>query len=366
MPMRSIFIIATCALLSTGAWAQVVFNSVSVRTHDGQIHNFAINRVDSITFDTVRSVQTDKWYHMLENPGIADYLRDFEYDPMDYSYHRLFDYRGEPYLDKRQDWPYGVTLGDTTYYNLIPGKTYTLQRCEDGVLTPVTIHTLGQLRMIKAEGIDNVRDLGGWPTLSGKHIRYGMLFRGVEMNTAYSTIPEQARSTHAITEEDRRMLREDLGIRAELDLRANSENPAKGYSALGRDIVYANYNIRYGEISSVENQALLLSCLRFVAEQVEAGRPTYIHCIWGADRTGLLCMMLEGLLGVSQSNLDKDYELTSFSGNTRYRNDTNYRSVIQKIVAMEGRTLQEKFRNCWKEFGATDAELDRFIEMMTE
>ena len=303
---------------------------------------------------------------MLENPGIADYLRDFEYDPTDYSYHRLFEYRGEPYLDQRQDWPYGVTLGDTTYYNLIPGRTYTLQSSKDGVLTPITIHTLGQLRMIRAEGIDNVRDLGGWPTSSGKHIRYGLLYRGVEMNTAYSPVPDYAQSAHCLTEKDRRILREDLGIRAELDLRKYEENPSKGYSALGRDIVYANYNINYGEISSAENQAMLLSCFRFIAEQIGAGRPTYIHCIWGADRTGLLCMLLEGLLGVSQSNLDKDYELTSFTGNTRYRNETSYQSVLKKIVAMDGRTLQEKFRNCWKGFGATDAELDKFIEMMTE
>ena len=345
--MRSIFIIATCALLSTGAWAQVVFKSVSVRTHDGQIHNYAIERVDSITFDTVRSVQANKWYHMLENPGIADYLRDFEYNPKDYSYHRLFDYRGEPYLDKRQDWPYGVTLGDTTFYNLIPGRTYTLQSREDGVLTPVTIHTLGQLRMIRAEGIDNVRDLGGWPTINGKRIRYGLLYRGVEMNTAYSKVPDYAQTAHCITDEDRRILREDLGIRAELDLRKEEENPSKGYSALGRDIVYANINIKFGEITSEGNRAMLLSCFRFIAEQIEAGRPTYIHCIWGADRTGMLCM-------------------TSFTGNTRYRNDEYYLNVLKKIVAKEGSTLQEKFRNCWKGFGATDAELDKFIEMMTE
>ena len=364
--MRSIFIIATCALLSTGAWAQVVFNSVSVRTRDGQIHNYAIERVDSITFDTVRSVQANKWYHMLENPGIADYLRDFEYDPTDYSYHRLFDYRGEPYLDQRQDWPYGVTLGDTTYYNLIPGRTYTLQSRKDGVLTPVTIHTLGQLRMIRAEGIDNVRDLGGWPTTSGKRIRYGLLYRGVEMNTAYSPVPDYAQSAHCLTDEDRRILREELGIRAELDLRKEKENPSIGYSALGRDIVYANLNIKFGEITSEENKAMLLSCFRFIDEQIKAGRPTYIHCIWGADRTGMLCMLLEGLLGVSQSNLDKDFELTSFTGNTRYRNDKDYLRVLKKIVAKDGETLQEKFRNCWKGFGATDEELDKFIEMMTE
>ena len=364
--MRSIFIITTCALTSTGVWAQVVFNSVSVHARDGQTHSYAIEQVDSITFETARSVQTNKWYHMLENPSVADYLRDFEYDPSNYTYHRLFDYRGEPYLDKRQDWPYGVTLGDTTYYNLIPNKTYTLQKSEDGMLSPVTIHTLGQLRMIKAEGIDNVRDLGGWPTTEGKHIRYGRLYRGVEMNTLFAPVPNNARSAHNITDEDKKILRDDLGIRAELDLRDKQEIPLKDRSALGPDIVYANYDIRYGEISSTENRALLLSCFRFIAEQVEAGRPVYIHCIWGADRTGLLCLLLEGLLGVSQSNLDKDYELTSFCGNTRYRNDATYLGVLQTIIAMEGITLQDKFRNCWKQFGATDAELDKFITMMTE
>lgn len=364
--MRNIIILATCTLLSTGAWAQVVFNSVSVRTRDGQIHSYAIERVDSITFDTVRSVQSNKWYHMLENPGVADYLRDFEYNPSDYSYHRLFDYRGEPYLDQRQDWPYGVTLGDTTYYNLIPGRTYTLQSREDGVLTPITIHTLGQLRMIRTEGIDNVRDLGGWPTINGKRIRYGLLYRGAEMNTTFTKIPKYARSVHCLTDEDRRILCEDLGIRAELDLREDDENPSKGYSALGTDIVYANISINLADITSEGNKAKLLSCFRFISEQIEAGRPTYIHCVWGADRTGMLCMLLEGLLGVSQSNLDKDFELTSFTGNTRYRDDIYYQNVLKKIVAKNGGTLQEKFRNCWKGFGATDAELDKFVEMMTE
>ncbi|MBO4754192.1 MAG: tyrosine-protein phosphatase [Bacteroidales bacterium] len=364
--MRRIFIIATCALSSSGVWAQVVFNSVSVRTRDGQIQSYAIEQVDSITFDTIRSVQTNKWYHTLENPGIADYLRDFEYDPSDYTYHRLFDYRGEPYLDTRQDWPYGVTLGDTTYYNLIPDKTYTLLSSKDGVLAPVTIRTLGQIRMIRAEGVDNVRDLGGWPTASGKRIRYGMLYRGVEMNTMLMPLPQTARSAHCLTDNDKRIFIEELGIRAELDLRSLKEIPSNGISALGIDIVYANFNIVNGEISSTQNRAMLLSCFRFISEQVEAGNPIYIHCVWGADRTGMLCMLLEGLLGVGQSNLDKDYELSSFAGNTRYRYDSNYLNVIKKIVDLEGSTLQEKFRNCWRMIGATDAELDRFIEMMTD
>jgi len=303
---------------------------------------------------------------MLENPGVADYLRDFVYDSSDYSYHKLFEYRGEPYLDARQDWPYGVNLGDTTYYNLIPNKTYTLYSYQNGDLTPVTVQTLGQLRMIKAEGVDNVRDLGGWPTANGKHIKYGLIFRGVEMNTSYSPIPSYAQSAHNITKEDKRIFRVDLGIKAELDLRSEGEIPLTGISALGSDIVYANYDIMHGDILNEENQTRLLSCFRFISSQIDSGHPVYIHCIWGADRTGLLCMLLEGLLGVSQSNIDKDFELTSFSGNTRYRSDISYRMALNQILALEGDALQEKFRNCWKRFGATEDELDRFIEMMTE
>ena len=162
------------------------------------------------------------------------------------------------------------------------------------------------------------------------------------------------------------MFREDLSIRAELDLRGARENPASGTSALGRDIAYANYNINYGEISSPANRSLLLSCFRFIASEIEKGHPVYIHCVWGADRTGLLCMLLEGLLGVAQSDLDKDYELTSFSGNTRYRTDAVYRDVISQITTFDGQTLQDKFRTCWRLFGVTDAEIDHFIMMMTE
>lgn len=344
----------------------MVFNSVSVRTRDGQIHSYAISQVDSISFDTVESVQTNKWYHMLENPGIADYLRDFVYDSSDYSYHKLFEYRGEPYLDARQDWPYGVTLGDTTYYNLIPNKTYTLNSYNDGILKPITIHTLGQLRMIRTEGVDNIRDLGGWPTADGKHIKYGLLYRGVEMNTCYTPVPSYARSAHILINDDRRIFLEDLGIKAELDLRSEGEIPSHGVSALGENIAYANFSISYLEVTSNSNRALLLSCFRFISEQLELNHPVYIHCIWGADRTGLLCMLLEGLLGVSQSNIDKDYELTSFTGNTRYRFNEHYLYVLSHIINLDGNTLQEKFRNCWKQIGATDKELDKFIEMMTE
>lgn len=356
-----------CALLSTpGVWAQSSFQSMVVNTADGQTHTFSIEAVDSVTFSHEPPVQRNKWYFMLENPGIADYLRDFEYDPEDYSYHHIYDYRGEPYLDKRQDWPYGVTLGDTTYYNLIPGRTYTLGYVADGASHPVTIHTLGQLRMIRAEGINNIRDLGGWPTADGRHLRYGLLYRGTEMNTRLASLDVERHSAHSITEADRRLMRQDLGIRAELDLRLSAEIPAADASPLGPDIAYGHYAIDHTDISSANSQLLLVRCLRFINTQLAASHPIYIHCVWGADRTGVLCMLLEGLLGVSQSDLDKDFELTSFSRDTRFRNNDNYLRALRQVKALSDQSLQQQFRSWWIAAGANDHDLDTFIALMTE
>lgn len=356
----------SCALLFSGAWAQEIFHTIALHHPDGSVSTFPIEQVESITFSQEPSVQRNKWFHSLENPGIADYLRDFDYDPADYSYHRIFSFRGEPYLDARQDWPYGVTLGDTTYYNLIPGRTYSLQPLSHGQLEPaISIQTLGQLRMIRAEGIDNVRDLGGWHTADGRRIRYGLLFRGTELNTSLSPTLSTLRSPHQVSRADIRMLRDELGIQAELDLRSNSECPIES-SALGQDIHYFHQSIDYREISSSTNRTALANCFRYILSEIQGGHPVYIHCIWGADRTGVLCFLIEGLLGVSQSDLDKDYEITSFSGNTRYRTNTQYQANLRTILSLPGEDLASRFRTWWLQSGISDEELDLFCSLLKE
>lgn len=48
-------------------------------------------------------------------------------------------------------------------------------------------------------------------------------------------------------------------------------------------------------------------------DYVIANKPTYFHCSAGADRTGVVALLCEAILGVSQSDCDKDYELSSFN-----------------------------------------------------
>ena len=76
--------------------------------------------------------------------------------------------------------------------------------------------------------------------------------------------------------------------------------------------------------------------------------PVYFHCTAGADRTGTLACVLEGLLGLSQSDIDKDYELTTFysgSGSdaiARRRNETDWKGLINAINAVSGDTFRDK------------------------
>ena len=88
--------------------------------------------------------------------------------------------------------------------------------------------------------------------------------------------------------------------------------------------------------------------LRCVIDAVTHREPVYFHCTAGADRTGTLACVLEGLLGMTQSDIDKDYELTTFysgSGSddtARRRNEADWKGLINAINAVSGDTFRDK------------------------
>ena len=78
-----------------------------------------------------------------------------------------------------------------------------------------------------------------------------------------------------------------------------------------------------------------------------------MHCQGGCDRTGTLAFQLLGLLGVSESDLAKEYEISSFSdiGFGRLRNtvkatDTyDYSGMVAAVKQYDGATITDKFYN---------------------
>lgn len=66
-------------------------------------------------------------------------------------------------------------------FNLIPGRNYELSVYNSNtkeLLGTEIFHTTGQVRMLNAGIIRNVRDIGGWRTEDGGRVKYGRVIRG--------------------------------------------------------------------------------------------------------------------------------------------------------------------------------------------
>ncbi len=257
-----------------------------------------------------------------------------------------------------------VAAGSVLYEvkNLLPGNTYYYKVEAGGSVIAngtITTTTTGQLRMIKADGIANMRDLGGWTNADGNRIKYGKIFRGSELRGG---------SGYVATDADLAMLKNQLNIGAEVDLREDKDfaNGTMSASAIdGATYYYANLS-RWSEDALNFDTEKFKSAFDLILAALKAGKAAYFHCIFGADRTGCFAMLLEGLLGLPVDQLYKDYELTSFSS-AGLRDKTGIDHKLQYIKALQGSTLQEKFYNYWRgAVGVSESDLNDFINIMID
>ena len=349
------------------------------------------------------NVEAKKRKYNLENPQVKAYYDQITYPDDDYSFSLIKQYSlKRPYrLD--QPWPVEVSWnadkpverlkvkveevkperrtviyreidGHTSSYliwNLTPGRTYKYS-VADGkkVLAKGKFSTTGRRRMIYAPSVHNFRDLGGQVTTDGKTLRYGKIYRGGQLT--YKGDGDKKNSVVLqISEEDIRLMHDDLGIRGELDFRYDGElgynDDIEGndidFSPLGSDAAY--YNIQTHHAGQFEMDKLHGKVLKTVLSHLRKGEAVYLHCVAGADRTGMMCLLLEGLLGVSESDLLKDYELTTFSiYGYRHRDGHDMTHGLPLLKAYPGKTLQEKITNLFLEEGVTQQEIDEFKRLM--
>jgi protein tyrosine/serine phosphatase len=252
-------------------------------------------------------------------------------------------------------------------YNLTPQQDYSYEiMAGDSTIAMGTFHTDGRIRMIHAPGANNIRDLGGWMTNDGKQIKYGRIFRGGELNGQHAATPEAIQALR------------NVGIKAEIDLRHESESGA-GISEFDFN-KYDNedpeglktYYYTNNSGCEVEHmwgyywQAKWRREFEFIVKCLKLKRPVYYHCIWGADRTGFLSMLMEGVLGISYDNIAKDYELTSFTNESKRFREHQYKLIAQ-LQSLDGNTLQEKIYTYMnKNLYISAADIEYFRQEMLE
>ena len=270
----------------------------------------------------------------MENSGTRKFLEEVDYSDdseytISYAYEYWKDYKADDDpLPLKINWSGGFaskilmstspefensfevkqSSGMAEVYNLVPDIKYYYKVLDskNNVLKLACATPKGPLRMIKGIA-DNVRDLGGWK-VPGGHVVYGRLYRGAKISSS-------------ISDNGKKIFLNDLGISVDLDLRGIKDSEANVGPVIS-GIVYAKFPVEKNLGRGTGNtEELYRQAIRSIIGWLGEDRNVYFHCAGGADRTGSLAFLIEALLGLSESDLSKDYEITTFAGsNTRLRN----------------------------------------------
>ena len=248
-------------------------------------------------------------------------------------------------------------------YNLLPGKQYFLKvRCGRIDSETVCFFTRPELpRFIYVPGVTNVRDIGGLSAGNGKKIRFGMVYRGAQH--------EKWSRQKGITKEGKRILLEDLKLKAILDLRGETE----GRRVMEKDVrkyvkipsrAYATW--RNDGIFSKEQMDHIRKIFGVFAQK--NSYPLYVHCQGGGDRTGTVAFLLEVVLGVSQEDAEKEYEFSNLSSSgIRLRSSEVWVRFMEKLETFApGKSIRDKVTAFLYRCGVKEATLGKIRNILLE
>ena len=204
---------------------------------------------------------------------------------------------------------YTTTENSVTVNNLFVSKQYYWKVTSEGGSSKASTFTTGDYpRWISARPVYNVRDLGGYMTQSGKRVKQGLVYRGGE-------ITNKVWGDHTLTntEESKAIFNDVMNIGVELDLRGATDigDNYKDYAFRPGENRYKQHAIKSYEETFTKTRSEVAPIFDLLANA--DNEHVYFHCYGGADRTGTIGFLLNGLLGVSYTDLVIDFELTSFS-----------------------------------------------------
>ncbi len=327
---------------------------------------------------------------LATNQYVQKFMEEVEYTDTDYKTTRILDYPGggpgeadippvytiswtaasgsqtlklwEGSWSREYSLSSGVSKQTVT--NLVPGTTYRyIVTSGSKVVASGSFKTRGNLHQIYFEpNVRNARDLGGYKGLGGKTLAYHKLYRGGRIDGKYCSSTGK-----------KEMLAE--GIKAELDLRESSDVPSS--SPLGSSVSFYAPGFDSGYNTMVrDNKPKVKLSFEFVVNCLRQGKPVYFHCAAGRDRTGTMAILLLGVLGVSESDMAKDYELTYFSpadwsmyqGSYQHtRNNYSYPSVRKTIFnETTSGTYQERIEKYLLQIGVSQKDIDDFRSIMLQ
>ena len=231
------------------------------------------------------------------------------------------------------------------------------------------------IRNIYVEGVENVRDIGGYHTEDGKRIKQGLIYRTAQFN--YDKSDDSVIKSEP-TGNGKHTLLDELKIKTDVDVREKSNNKGKDEtcgitsSPLGDSVNYKYLPLRFGgsNIYTTESNKENIKTFFELCADIN-NYPIAFHCVRGTDRTGALAWALEALCGVSETDLYRDYLFSNFAniggGTIREKGINGMSFYPYGISASEGDTMSEKAMNYLKEkVGVSQSTLEAIKNILIE
>ncbi len=232
-------------------------------------------------------------------------------------------------------------------------------------------------RLLPLEGGRNFRDLGGYATASGRHVRWGLVFRSGAMS--------------GLTPNDYAYLGK-LGIRTVCDFRTNDERNAEpnawvqnakiDYWTRDYGMSGGNLGALFADISKLTRETMRTTMIglyrKFPKEQAPAYKemfarllsrnlPLAFNCTAGKDRAGIGAALLLTALGVPYETVMQDFLLTNETLTAAVlKKDKSLSRVMaalppevaQPLVGVERAYLDAAFEQIRTDYGSVEAYLE--------
>ena len=249
-------------------------------------------------------------------------------------------------------------------YNLETGRNYYWRVTAGGCVSQtghfITANDAIRQVMVAPSGPVNTRDWGGKAIRGGGRTRQGAIYRGSMMHEPF-----------ALTDEARKVLVDELGIRTELDLRYNEEVAFTGTteSPVGQSVNWLHCPINAYNCFLPENHDVQFPIWRGALQTFadKANFPIYVHCWGGADRTGEVALLLDFLLDVDEEQAFLDYEFSSLANMPRPRSIGYLQEWLANLESYApAQPRMNQAENWMRALGLTKHEISEIRDNLTE
>ena len=157
-----------------------------------------------------------------------------------------------------------------------------------------------------------------------------------------------------------------MGIKSDIDLRSDGECWGMKGSPLGDTVKWFHYSSgAYGGMQTEFGKTAFTNVFNVFLD--EKNYPIDFHCIAGQDRTGAVAFIINGLLGVEEEELYRDWESTGFwNPSPSFNHERLFNHLYSGFKKWPGKTINERIEAYVLSLGFTKDDIAHLRDIMLE